>query len=142
MFRGPPQAQRWAVDELAKLKTFYFPECAAAPSSPQCHWFGECNAICLEHETTLNCGATQKHDAAGEEDVVSPDGGQRSESGENIDTWEGALRLEWSEDDNLYDEDLPTEPLEAPDDGPDVFEGEALSFEQTVELPLRVLLLV
>ncbi|CAE8663428.1 unnamed protein product, partial [Polarella glacialis] len=56
--------------------------------------------------------------------------------------WETALRLEWAEDDDLFDEDLPVEPLEAPDDGPDVFEGEVIAPGPDLSRPLRVLLLV
>ena len=30
------------------------------------------------------------------------------------------------QDDDIFDEDLPVEPLEAPDEGPETFEGEIL----------------
>ena len=42
----------------------------------------------------------------------------------------------WKEDDDIFDDDLPVEPLEAPDDGPDVFEGEARGSEWLAEYVL------
>ncbi|CAJ1376955.1 unnamed protein product [Effrenium voratum] len=116
--RGPPRQQRWAADELPRLVAFYFPE--AVMPFPSCQWRGapeESCAVIQEAESGFGTGAAE---LAG---------------------WEAALRGQWQEDDDLFDEDLPVEPLEAPDEGPDVFEGEAL--QSDVELSqLRVLILV
>jgi len=57
-------------------------------------------------------------------------------------SWENAQRLEWSEDDNFRDDDLPYEPLEAPDDGPEHFEGEVLASVYYLDRPMRMLLLM
>ncbi len=57
-------------------------------------------------------------------------------------SWEASLLKQRAEDDDLDDPDLPCEPLEAPDDGPDVFEGSALLPTFDVDRPLRVIVLV
>eukprot|EP00435_Cladocopium_sp_Y103_P031378 s1968_g7.t3 len=121
--KGPPQNQRWAADELPRLMAFYFPE--ASIPFPSCQWRGDAEDSCIPTPPETATGA--KGGGAGFSELTS---------------WEEALRGQWREDDDLFDEDLPVEPLEAPDDGPDVFEGEALPPEVVVTQPLRVLVLV
>lgn len=124
--RGPPQNQRWAADELPRLMAFYFPE--ASIPFPSCQWRGDAEDSCI---------ATPPM-----EETATGAKGSESAGFSELTSWEEALRGQWREDDDLFDEDLPVEPLEAPDDGPDVFEGEALPPDVVVTQPLRVLVLV
>lgn len=125
--RGPPRSQRWAVDELPKLIPFYFPE--ASLPFPSCHWRGDAEDLCMAKPYV-------------EEAADGVDGAEGVERFAELVGWEKSLRGQWREDDDLFDEDLPVEPLEAPDDGPEVFEGEALLPEVQVLQPLKVLVLV
>lgn len=132
--KGSPQSQRFAVDELVKLMQFYFPELVAC-QRPRFFWFGKADPDCSPSNdleptpgsTHLNCSTDTRADDPCQEDMA---------------LWELGLRHQWSEDENLYDEDLPVEPLEAPDEGPDVFEGQALEPEPDIDRPLRVVILV
>lgn len=129
---GPPRAQRWAADELLGLVGFYFPEQAALSVLPRCEWFGDFDALCEAPEEIENV-------EVGEELLeANADGGNVLQ---DLSAWESALRQQCSEDENLFDDDLPCEPLEAPDDGPDIFEGDILAPDFEVTLPLRLLML-
>lgn len=109
---GRPRALRLAVDELSRMAAFYFPELETIPGSSACQWWGAMDSRC---------------DASGVQELS---------------IWESALRKQWSEDDDIHDEDLPVEPLEAPDDGPDIFEGQVMCPACEISRPLRVIILM
>ncbi|CAE7560921.1 pnk1 [Symbiodinium natans] len=135
-FRGPPQHQRWAADELPRLLAFYFPE--ASLPFPSCHWRGDPDETCNSTKPAEPSGeAAEKMLRELRLGQLPPDA-----TFADLAAWEKLLRGQWCEDDNIFDEDLPVEPLEAPDDGPDVFEGQALAPQADVSQPLRVLMLV
>lgn len=127
---GSPAAQRHGVAELSQLLPFYLPHLSASHGElPECHWIGDRDPHC-------------EHVDAYEEET---DTGLENLGGENVgdlSAWESSLRRQWGEDDNLDDPDLPWEPLEAPDDGPDVFEGEIALPSHIRFSPLRVLMLM
>lgn len=130
--RGHPQQQRWAADELPRLLAFYFPETSLA--FPSFHWRGDPDELCRSEIAEPSFEDKMRQELRLGE---LPDG-----SCAELASWEKLLRGQWCEDDDIFDEDLPVEPLEAPDDGPDVFEGQVLAPETHVSDPLRVLMLV
>ncbi|CAE7231679.1 unnamed protein product [Symbiodinium necroappetens] len=130
--RGHPQQQRWAADELPRLLAFYFPETLLA--FPSFHWRDDPDELCRSEIAEPSCEDKMRQELRLGE---LPDG-----SCAELASWEKLLRGQWCEDDDIFDEDLPVEPLEAPDDGPDVFEGQVLAPETHVSDPLRVLMLV
>jgi len=138
--RGPPQSQRWAVHEMLGLLGFYFPECVGAAALPPSYWHGGPDPLCAVQEETeevTTCPVAHTREPAGV--GADADVSQVKDLG----TWESALKKQWSEDDDIFDADLPCEPLEAPDEGPDMFDGEALVPDfDALFLPLRVLMLV
>lgn len=130
LLQGPPVAQRWAVEELRCLITFYFPELATARALPPCEWWGEADPLCEAPVASADIAVAGDDPLPGAQAV--PDLG----------FWEQCLRKQWSEDDDRDDEDLPCEPLEAPDEGPDVFDGGMLVPTFYLDRPLRVIMLV
>lgn len=72
---------------------------------------------------------------------IVPSDEERAAAAQALSSWEATMRQQVQE----LDEDMehgPSEPLEAPDEGPDVFEGEAIARGFHMVRPLRILLLV
>jgi len=131
---GPPAAQKLATDQLIGLLRFYFPERGVQLKDgdhlPRGIWRGDRNSAC-EPPAAAHvdiCGTTEPPVSA-------------ALAGQDLGVWEHVLRKQWSEDDDLDDDDLPCEPLEAPDDGPELFEGECIAPVYFLDRPLRMLLL-
>jgi len=122
--KGPPPAQRSAIEELQSLIRFYFPEYAGATLPIE--WWKDADPLCEMVEEGMESACVPEE--------TMPDG--------HICLWASALRREWSEDDDIHDEDLPCEPLEAPDDGPEVFEGDMQVPKHHLERELRIVMLV
>eukprot|EP00746_Dinoflagellata_sp_MGD_P157889 gnl/MRDRNA2_/MRDRNA2_86338_c0_seq3.p1 gnl/MRDRNA2_/MRDRNA2_86338_c0~~gnl/MRDRNA2_/MRDRNA2_86338_c0_seq3.p1 ORF type:complete len:501 (-),score=106.28 gnl/MRDRNA2_/MRDRNA2_86338_c0_seq3:275-1777(-) len=117
VLRGNPVPQRWAAHELAQLATYYFPELhSRSDPPPPCMWVvGDAH---LEAATNADMGAA-------------------------FGAWEAAILRQAQE---LLEEGEGgagfVEALEAPDEGPEVFEGEAMSRGFQVVWPIRIVLLV
>lgn len=126
--RGPASCQRAALVELPNLLRFYFPELRGS-SWPTCSWVKE------EEKTQSN--SKNGSVCAERTERVDP-----VEAYQDLTQWESALRKQCKEDDDIFDDDLPVEPLEAPDEGPEVFEGETMLPELDMSLPFKMLILV
>ncbi|CAJ1417525.1 unnamed protein product [Effrenium voratum] len=124
LLAGPAKAQRLARAELQNLARFYFPE-LWSHAWPACCW--------------VKGAPAARKDGASQGQVEQP---TADESHEDLASWESALRKQWGEDDDIFDEELPVEPLEAPDEGPEIFEGETMMPELDMSRPFQMLLLV
>eukprot|EP00929_Paragymnodinium_shiwhaense_P099163 TRINITY_DN6070_c0_g2_i1.p1 TRINITY_DN6070_c0_g2~~TRINITY_DN6070_c0_g2_i1.p1 ORF type:complete len:1021 (+),score=165.08 TRINITY_DN6070_c0_g2_i1:140-3202(+) len=134
LLRGPARAQRWTIEGLEQLVAFYFPEIVAAGLArrrPRAEWWGEPDA--LSQPVAAAPSATPR---------ATPVATVPTETAQGMGAWETSLRKQCGEDDDIHDEDLPCEPLEAPDDGPEVFEGAALMPANDLALAVRLVILV
>mmetsp|Transcript_100449 Transcript_100449/g.199434 ORF Transcript_100449/g.199434 Transcript_100449/m.199434 type:complete len:1099 (-) Transcript_100449:65-3361(-) len=134
VLRGRPLAQRWALNDLEQLALFYFPELHVleqAALMPSCNWTAN----------NVSTPAPRSSISVTEPAVaVTTNAENRESESASLATWGVTLQRQVQELDE--DDQVPFEPLEAPDDGPEVFEGEAMARSYQVWRPLRVLLAV
>lgn len=126
---GPPGALHRARTELQMLTRFYFPELDETALLPAFRWVKD------EVQTGRRVEEQRKSDSPPRvpcEATEHPD----------MASWAVSLRQQWEEDDDLFDDDLPIEPLEAPDEGPDIFDGEVFMPELDLSRPFKMLILV
>ncbi|CAK9117676.1 unnamed protein product [Durusdinium trenchii] len=124
--RGPAGGQRGALAELPNLVRFYFPELRdrAWPS----HQWVKANKLGENKNGRGSVSSAERVDPV--------------EVYQDLTEWQSALRKQCKEDDDIFDEDLPVEPLEAPDEGPEIFEGETILPELDMSRPFKMLILV
>ncbi|CAK0889543.1 unnamed protein product [Prorocentrum cordatum] len=129
LLHGAPVAQRWALRELLQLLGFYLPELRAA-GRPPCTW-----VVCDGPAVAAPPVAEGGFGAAG----PSAEAPIEAARGDGLGEWKISLREQASELEQ--EDDLAFDPLDAPDDGPEVFEGEAVNRGFSVWRPLRLLIL-
>jgi len=160
LIRGNAVVQRGVVEALPDLLCFYFPSLQGAHSLPAQEWIGEVDDLCkwVEEADTVAAEATAPDAAVLETAGGAPeqqpqprpcpdDGGQGGE--QDLDEWEENMRQQCEEENEATNEffDLDYfEVLDAPDDGPDVFEGDVIptmpNYSYDLERPMRMLILV